>query len=170
MNRPKISVLYSWWLPSGDSALARRIVDQLRERAVQIGLQSVSELVVLAGEEAEKDQRLPRRYVWTPDRGDKPLPPAEVVFFTATLAGGERASFGLGKCQGEEGGGWSWGGVARTFDLRTFDSFARVAAELGVEVTESFAGVVFIHKRDASGVVQTEQREALGQAFDPDTF
>jgi hypothetical protein len=170
MSRPNISVLYSWRLPFGDSALARRILEQLRERAVQIGLQSVSELVALAGEEAEKDQRLPRRYVWTPDGGDKPLPPAEVVFFTATLPGGERASFGLGKYQGEDDGGWSWGGVARTYALRTFDNFCRAAAELGVEVTESFAGVVFIHKREETGQVQTEQREALGQAFDPDTF
>ena len=170
MNRPNISVLYSWRLPSGDGALARRIVQQLREQAVHIGLQSVSELVVVTGEEAKKDQRLPRRYVWTPDGSDRPLPPAEVVFFTAKLPGGERATFGLGKYQGEEDGGWSWGGVARTYALRTFDEFCLAAAELGVEVTESFAGVVFIHKKDEAGKVQTEQREALGQEFDPETF
>jgi hypothetical protein len=168
MSRPNISIVFSWRLPSGDGALARRIVEQLQERAIQIGLQSVSELVVLTGEEAEKDQRLPRRYVWTPGGSDRPLPPAEVVFFTATLPGGERATFGLGKFQGEEDGGWSWGGVARTYALRTFDTFCRAAAELGVEAVESFAGVVFIHKRDEAGQVQTEQREAI--PFDPETF
>lgn len=170
MNRPNISIVFSWRLPSGDSTLARRIMEQLRERAIQLGFEAVSELVVLAGEEAEKDQRLPRRYVWTPDGSDRPLLPAEVVFFTATLPGGERATFGLGKYLGDAEGGCSWCGVARTYALRTFDAFCRAAAELGVEVVESFAGVVFTHKRDEAGQVQTEQREALGQAFDPDTF
>jgi hypothetical protein len=167
MNRPNISVSYSWRLPSGDAALARRIVEQLRERAAQVGLQSVSELVVLGGEEAERDQRLPRQYVWSPDGGDRPLRPAEVVFFTATLPGGERASFGLGKYQGTEDDGWSWGGVARTFDLRTFDNFSLAAAELGVEVQEVFAGVVFTHKRDATGEVQTVQRRRWGRRSTP---
>jgi hypothetical protein len=168
MNGRNIGVMYSWRLPAGDGGTARRIVEQLRDRARKLGLEPVSQLVVLAGEEAEKDQRLPRRYEWTPGAGEKPLQAIEAVFFTATLPGGDRAAFGLGKYQEDANPGWSWEGVYRTYDLRTLGEFSVAAAELGLEVRESFAGMVFTHRKDENGEVKTDQQEAI--PFDPETF
>ena len=136
-----------------------------------MGLDPVGELAVLAGEEAKQDQRLPRRYVWTPGGVEERLQPAEVVFFTATLPGSPAEAFGLARYQpaardtpGDTG--WSWASVLRVSELRTIANLMDGAAELGLEVVQACGGMVFTSRRDETGEVQTEQR----WAFDPETF
>ena len=55
MTQSKLSVAYSysWLLPSGDTALVRAIIESLRQFAIDLGSESVSEVIVLTGNEAQ---------------------------------------------------------------------------------------------------------------------
>lgn len=152
-----LTVSYSWQLPSGNPALAHQIVAQLRERAVAMGLESVSEIVTLTGDEAEQDKRLPTRFLWT-DAGDKKLRPAQVVYFTATIPGSPPEQFGLAHYADDSG--WSWASVFRT-NLRIFGNLSHAAAELGLEVFYSFAGMTMTARRNEAGKVEVDQQWAI---------
>ena len=152
-----LTVSYSWRLPSGDAALAHQIIVQLRERAVAMGLEPVSEIVVLTGDEAAQDKRLPTRYVLTED-GDKKLRPATVIYFTATIPGSPPEQFGL--ALHTEDSSWSWASVFRT-NMRLFGDLSHAAAELGLETTQVFGGMMMTARKNDQGEVEVDQRWAI---------
>lgn len=144
-------MMFFWRLASSDLAEARRIVEQLRQKAVELGWLPASEVVHLNDEQCVNDVRLPTRHLII-GAGDSVLAPHEVVFFTASPPGDGPRLFGLAAYPTHiEGGsqavtshlgGWCWVGVIRSDDEEGVRSVLHTAAEHGVEVTASFGGIV----------------------------
>jgi len=159
-------LIFFWKLEVGDVAEVRRVVEQLRLKAVELGWLPVSEVIHLTDEQCVNDDRLPTKHLLI-GAGDSVLAPHEVVFFTATPPGDEPRPFGLGQYPGHiEGsgqavpshlGGWCWVGVIRSDDEEGVKTFLHTAAQLGVEVTASFGGTVLSARRDETGQVRYEQ-------------
>ncbi len=168
-----MSVLYFWKLAAGNLAEARRIVEELRAKAVELGW-PVGELLHLTDEAVLNDGRLPKRHLLIA-AGESVLTPSEVVFFTASAPGDEPQPFGLAsyplfieseaEVTPSHLGAWSWVGVVRTQDVRAVQALMTVAAGLGVEATMSFAGTVMTATRNEKGEVRWEQRPAIDEDF-----
>lgn len=146
----RVGYSYSWFLPAGDHAQVREIIDKLRQHAVELGgeVRSVS---VLTGDEAQGVQRDAQA----------------AVLFTATLPGAAEGRYGLaatGNSSGRQS--WSWSGTVVVSDVRIVSELHAAAAELGLEVVERYAGMIFTSRQNAVGVVEVEQR----WPFDVDNF
>jgi hypothetical protein len=83
--------------------------------------------------------------------------------FVATIPGSSEGRFGLAF---SDDGSWTWHGAIITTNVKTISDLFTTAVELGLEVAEVFAGMVFTSRMNGEGVVETVQR----QAFDPSTF
>jgi hypothetical protein len=157
------------WVGAG-SAEARRVVERLRQRAIDLKWQPVSGVVHLADQECAEADRLPGEFLLIA-AGDTVLSPHEVFFFEATPPGDEPRPFGLAAYPGHmEGGsrvvpthldGWQWIGVIRSSDVQAVTEFVHAAAELGLEVTASVGGKVLTAKLDETGRVRHEERETF---------
>jgi hypothetical protein len=166
----RLTYTYSWRLRAGGEADARRIVGRLRERAVELGLGPVGEVIEASGHDGEE---IPGRRVWT-EFGEVELSPVKVISFTAVPPGDRPARFGLGLYPAAvlRGGEyvdvdeWVWGGAVATADQRRVGLLMQTAAEVGLDVAEAFGGMVFASRRGPDGRVRTEQRPA----FDPELF
>ena len=87
----------------------------------------------------------------------------QAVLFTATIPGSTEGRYGLASA-GEFS--WSWTGAVVVSDVRVVGKLHAIAADLGLEVAEVCAGMIFTSKKNAQGVIETEQR----QAFDWSNF
>ena len=146
-----VAYSYSWLLPSGTIAQVRQIIEQLRQTAIDMGSEAVDPVIVLTGDEAQAMQPEPR----------------QVVMFTATIPGATEGRYGLVAAEISSGPvSWTWSGTVIVSSVKTVGEFHQTAVSLGIEVIESYAGMVFISKKNAEGVVETEQRPA----FNPDGF
>jgi hypothetical protein len=169
-----MTTLYFWKLIAGDLGDARRIVEQLRAKAVELGWEPVGELLHLTDEAVLHDDRLPKRHLLIAG-GESILTPSEVVFFLAAPPGDEPQPIGLAAYpRFTEGqvettpthlGAWSWVGVVRTQNVRGVEALMNVAAALGVEATMTFAGTLLTATRNEKGEVQWEQRPAISEDF-----
>ena len=137
----KVGFTYSWLLPTGDPAQVREIIERLRQHAIEFGGE-VSDVIVLIGDEAQAVQRETR----------------QVVLFTATVPGASEGSYGLAAARNSS---WSWSGAVVVSSARTVGELHAAAADLGIEVVESYAGMIFTSKKNAAGAVVTEQRQAF---------
>ena len=74
-----LAFTYSWLLPDGDVAQVRAIIEQLRLHAIELGSESVSDVIVLTCDEAQAVQPKGR----------------QAVTFTATVPGATEGRYGL---------------------------------------------------------------------------
>ena len=141
----RVGYSYSWFLPAGDHAQVREVIDKLRQHAVDLGGEA-GDVHVLTGDEAQAVQRDAQA----------------AVVFSATLPGATKGRYGLaatGYSSGPQS--WSWSGTVVVSDVRIVSPLHAAAAELGLEVTEGYGGMMFESKRNALGVVEVEQRQAF---------
>lgn len=142
-----VAYSYSWLLPSGDTALARAIIEALRQYAIDIGSESVSDVIVLSGKEAQAA------------RSDAEC----VVMFTATIPNtkgeGGPQRYGLGFSPEKKS--WTWSAVVRVSSFKEISGMMVHAASLGVFVGTTFAGMVMEYRSNAKGEIEVEQRPAF---------
>ena len=137
-----LALIYSWLLPAGNLAYVRDIIEQLRQHAIVLGSEAVSDVIVLTGDDAQTVQ---------PDA-------RQAVMFTATVPGASEGKYGLATAGGFC---WSWNGAVVISSARTVSQLHAAAAALGVEVAEVYGGMVFHSKKNAHGDVEVEQRPAF---------
>ncbi len=138
----KVAFTYSWFLPDGDLALVRGIIEQVRQHAIELGSEAVSDVIVLTGDDAQAVQPKARL----------------AVVFIATISGATEGRYGLALAGNSS---WSWSGAVVVSSAKSVSEFHAAAAALGVEVAEVYAGMIFTSKKNASGVVEVEQRSAF---------
>lgn len=137
----QVGFTYSWRLPADDLAQVRGIIEQLRKHAIELGGE-VSDVSVLTGDEAKAVQPKAR----------------QAVMFAATIPGASEGKYGLAAAG--DFSSW-WSGAVVISSARTVSEFHAAAADLGIEVVERYAGMVFTSKKNAAEVVVTEQRQAF---------
>ena len=154
MTPSKLNVAYSfsWHLPSGDTAQVRSIIESLRQYAIDLGSESVSDVIVLSGNEAHAVRS-----------------GAEcVIMFTASVPNARSdsgpQSYGLGFSPEKKS--WSWSGIVRVSSFKEISGLMVHAASLGIFVGTTFAGMVMDYRRNAEGEIEVEQRPA----FDLEAF
>ena len=146
----RVGYSYSWFLPAGDHAQVREVIDKLRQHAVELGGE-VGDVSVLAGDDAQAVQQDAQA----------------AVVFTATLPGATEGRFGFSATGNSSGPqSWSWNGAVVVSDVRIASQLHAAAAELGLEVVEGYGGMIFTSRKNALGVVEVEQR----WAFDVENF
>jgi len=138
----KVAFTYSWLLPTGDLAQAQDIINKLRQHAIELGSEAVSAVCVLTGDTAQAVQPNAR----------------QAVTFAATIPGTTEGRYGLALAGNSS---WSWSGAVVISSARTVSEFHTAAADLGIEVTEVYAGMIFTSKKNTAGAVVTEQRQAF---------
>jgi len=138
-----LNLLYFWRLVSGGSIDVRRILAQLRQKAVELRWEPVSEIVHLEGNVIRQDQRLCGRHLFI-NAGEVAVSPAEVMFFTACPPGNQPEQFGLAcyaaeaeaEAEGQVPSGWTWVGLIRTNDLQPLRDLMQSAEACGLEVAQ----------------------------------
>jgi hypothetical protein len=150
----KLNVAYSfsWLLPTGDMAQVRSIIESLRQHAIELGSEAVSDVIVLTGSDAQAAR-----------------PDAECVIMFMAIIPNARSesgpqSYGLGFSPEKKS--WTWSGGVRVSSFKEISGLMVHAATLGVEVGTTFAGMVMEYRKNAQGEIEVEQRSA----FDPETF
>ena len=148
-----------------ESAEARRVVERLRQRAIDLKWLPVGDVVHLADRGCNEADRLPGKFLLIAS-GEEVLAPHEVFFFEATPPGDESRPFGLAAYPGHMEGdsrvipthlnGWQWIGVIRSPDVQAVNEFVHAAAELGLEVTASVGRKVLTATLDETGRVRHE--------------
>jgi len=97
--------------------------------------------------------------VLTGDEAQAVQPKAHhAVMFTATIPGSTEGKYGLAAAGDFS---WSWSGAVVISSARMVSEFHAAAADLGIEVVERYGGMVFTSGKNASGVVEVEQRQAF---------
>ncbi len=154
---PRLSVTYRLAHPSASPEAINAIIEKLRQRAIELGLRRVGDIVCLTTEEDILDSRY----------GGQPIPPTAVVYFGAALFDSDLAEFGLCKWPAEiEVGGatipfgvseWTWSGSIRTRDVKTLSDLFDFAASLGLWASITFAGMTISCFRGANGTVEYDQ-------------
>lgn len=160
-------MMFFWKLVNTDITEARRVVERLRQSAINLNWLPVSDIAHLTEQACGDGDRLPGKFLLIA-AGDTVLAPHEVVFFEATPPGDEPRPFGLAAYPGYTEGsgqvvpthlvGWQWIGVVRSSDRQGIEGLIHTAAGLGLEVTASFEGKVLMVKQDETGQVRFEER------------
>jgi len=152
MNPSKLNVAYSfsWVLPFGSIAKARNVVEQLRLHALEMGAESVSDVVEVIGDAAQAV--LPEAHLVIYFTGNIPnvtMPPAKVQPYGLALLGNS-----------PEERSWSWSGMVRVASFKEIGGLMVAAAKLGIDVRTAFAGMCMGFKRNAEGEIEVEQHYA----------
>ncbi len=137
-----VAFTYSWLLPVGDIAHVRGIIEKLRQHAIELGSELVSDVIVMTSDDAHAVQPKARH----------------AVMFAATIPGATEGKYGLALAGNSS---WSWSGAVVISSARTVSEFHAAAAALGIEVVESYAAMIFTSRKNAQGAVVTEQRQAF---------
>jgi hypothetical protein len=135
-RRMKVAFGYSWKLTSEDTADVRGIIESLRHQAIDLGSEGVGD--VLTCEDA---------------RSVKPA-----IMFTAIIPGSSEGRYGLAL---RERSSWSWNDAVLASDFRILGHFHRAAANLGIEVVQSFGGMIFTSKKNDAGIVEVSHESAF---------
>ena len=155
---PRFSVTYLLTHPPAPCEAIKDIIEKLRQRASELGLRHVTDLVCLTTEQDILDSRY----------GNQPIRPEAVVYFSGALFDSDPAEFGLCSLPVEiEMGGatvpygteeWTWSGAGvRTRDVKTLTELFDFAAALGLWASMTFAGMTVSCFRGANGAVEYEQ-------------
>ncbi len=123
---------FSWSFYDADFAQVHSTIESLRQYAIELGSEWVSGLEV--------------------------QPDARQVSFSATIPGSTEGKYGLAS---GENSSWSSNGTVVISSAKTVGEFHNRAAGLGIEVIESYGGMIFESKRNADGIVETDQRSAI---------
>lgn len=160
-------MMFFWKLLDGQIAEARRVVEQLRQKAIDLKWLPCSDVVHLTDLECGDGDRLPGKFLLIA-AGETVLAPYQVIFFEAIPPGDEPHPFGLAAYPTHMEGssqvtptqlaGWQWIGVIRSSDQQCVEGFIHRAAELGLEVTVSSGNKVVTAKLDGTGQVRLEER------------
>ena len=150
-SKLNVAYSYSWLLPSGDTALARAIIEALRQHAIDLGSEAVSDVIVLTGNEAQAARS-----------------GAEcVVMFTATIPNtkgeGGPQRYGLGFSLEQKS--WTWSGIVRVSSFKDISALMFRGSEV-LDVRTCFCGIEMLYRKNSSGEIEVEQRPA----FDLDAF
>jgi hypothetical protein len=127
---------YSWHIPSIDHATVQRIMESIRAFCIELGCEEVSDLSV------------------------KP----DWVGFTAVVPNARQHEFCLRLSS--EDSSWKTSGWLRVSSFKEISHIMFNAAKEGILVRTAFLGMEMIYRRNAVGVIETEQHPA----FDTDTF
>ncbi len=152
-SKLNVAYSYSWVLTSGNTALVRSIIESLRQYAIDLGSESVSDVIVLTGNDAQAV------------RSDAD----HVVMFTASIPNtrGEDGpqSYGMGFSPEEKS--WTWSGVVRVSSFKEISALMFRGSEVGFDdVRTCFCGMEILYRKNAAGEIEVEQRPA----FDLDAF
>jgi hypothetical protein len=156
-----------WKLVEGEIAEAGRVVEALRQKAIDLNWLPVGNVVHLTDDECGDGERLPGKFLLIA-AGETVLSPHEVVSFEATPPGDEPRPFGLAAYATHMEGssqavptqlaGWQWIGVIRSSDQQAVEAFIHRAAELGLELTASSGNKVVTARLDETGQARVEER------------
>lgn len=135
-SQRNVAYFYSWQLTSSDLATVQRIMESLRAFCIELGCEAV---------------------------GDLSVKPDSVAFKVTVINAGQH-EFGLTLTSKDSS--WKTSGWLRCSSFREVSNVMFQAAQQGMNVRTAFAGIEMIYRRNALGVVETEQRSA----FNPDTF
>jgi hypothetical protein len=152
-----VTITFTFQHPDADLAQVRSVVEQLRQKTIDLGLTGVDGLVCLNGGE-----------IATHEFGDRfklvddtiiPVLPQAVCYFDGKLPDGQPIEVGLARYEMLDG--WTWSGIVQSRDMRTVALVMEAAAELSIEATMFCGGMYFRHWLDESGQVQYEQEWAV---------
>lgn len=159
-------MMFFWKLLVGEIAEVGRVVESLRQKAIDLNWLPVGDVVHLSDEECGDGDRLPEKFLLI-GAGDTALVPHEVLFFEAIPPGDEPRPFGLAAYPGHMESdnqvipthlaGWQWIGVIRSSEPEAAKNFLHRAVELGLEVTASVGGKVLTTHQDEAGRVRSEE-------------
>ena len=152
-----MSITFTFRSPDADLEQIRAVVEQLRERAIDLGLTGVGGLICLNDSEVATHEF--GEWFKLADENITPVLPTAVCFFDAKLPDGEPIEVGLARYEMFDE--WTWSGIVQSRDMRTVALVMEAAAELGIEATMFAGGMYFRHWRDESGQVQYEQEWAV---------
>lgn len=152
-----MAITFTFQHPDADLAQVRSVVEQLRQKTIDLGLTGVDGLVCLSGHEIELHE-FGERFKLVDDT-ITPVLPLSVCYFDGKLPDGEAIEVGLARYEMLDG--WTWSGIVNSRDMRTTALLMESAAELGIEATMFCGGMLFRHWLDDSGQVQYEQRWAV---------
>lgn len=150
-NRLNVAYSFSWRLPGADNAQVRTIIEQLRLKAIELGAEQVSDVVVLTGADAQAIR----------SGAD------HVVMFSAAVPNArsdpptsiQRYGLALMKTSPDESF-WSWNAVVRVSSFREISKLMVAAAKVGIDVRTTFAGMMMAYKLNPEGEIVTDQRYA----------
>lgn len=152
-----MTITFTFQYPDADLEHVRSVVEQLRQKATDLGFTGGSGLVCLSGHEIELHE-FGERFKLVDDT-ITPVLPLAVCYFDGKLPDGQPIEIGLALYEMLDG--WTWSGIVQSRDMRSVALVMEAAAELGVEATMFAGGMYFRHWRDESGQVQYEQNWAV---------
>ena len=142
---------YLWRLPVAEVDVVKGILEELRQYAIQMGAESVGDLIVLTDHDAHMVS----------------TGASHIVMFNAVLPTVRSATlptvgieqYGLASSNGMS---WEWSGVFRVTSFREIGEFMDVAARLGIaETHQTFGGMVLTAKRNFDGELVYNQQYVL---------
>lgn len=143
-NKMNVAYSYSWQLSFRNMEQVQGIIESLRQCAIKLGSESVSNVIVLTGNQVQPSQ---------PDAD-------HVIMFTASIVNARSDSgphsFGLGFSPNEKS--WTWRGVVRVSSFKEISGLMIHAASLDISVRTTFAGMEMEYKKNAVGEIEVEQR------------
>jgi hypothetical protein len=152
-----VTITFTFRHPDADLEQIRAVVDQLRQKAIDLGLTGVGGLVCLNDDEIGTHE-FGERFKLA-DESITPILPMAVCYFDGKLPDGEAIEIGLALYEMLDG--WTWSGIVQSRDMKTVGLLMETAAELRIEATMYCGGMFFRHWRDESGQVQYEQDWAV---------
>ena len=152
-----MTITFTFQHPEADLDQIRAVVEQFRQRPIDLGLTGIGGLVCLNGGEIATHEFGDRFKLM--DENISPVLPQAVCYFDGKLPDDQFIEVGLARYEMLDG--WTWSGIVQSRDMRTVALVMEAAAELGVEATMFAGGMYFRHWRDASGQVQYEQEWAV---------
>jgi|GEM_PF-2809083 len=152
-----MSITFTFRSPDADPEQIRSVVEQLRQKATDLGLTGVGGLVCLSGDEIEQHE-FGERFKLA-DENITPILPMAVCYFDGKLPDGQPIEVGLARYETFDG--WTWSGIVQSRDMRTVALVMEAAAELGIEAVMFAGGMYFRNWRDESGQVLYEQEWAV---------
>lgn len=148
-----MTITFTFRHPDAALEQIRAVVEQLRQKATDLGLSGVGGLVCLSSDEVAAHE-FGERFNLV-DENITPVLPMAVCYFDGKLPDGEAIEFGLALYEMLDG--WTWSGIVQSRDMRTVAVLMEAAAELGIEATMFCGGMLFRYWLDDSGQVQYEQ-------------
>lgn len=151
-----MSITFTFRSPDADPEQIRSVVEQLRQKATDLGLTGVGGLVCLSGDEIEQHEFGERFRL--ADENITPILPQSVCFFDAKLPDGQPMEIGLALYEMLDG--WTWSGIIQSRDMRSVGLVMEAAAELGVEAT-MYCGGMYLRYWSENGRMEVEQDWAV---------
>jgi hypothetical protein len=167
MTDKRLTVSYVLAHSTTDAEVVEASVEDLRTKAMDLGLKPVGGLIFLAGVNEIIASPFGARFL-DPDLTTVPPFPRAVCYFVTALPDCGGVEIGLAAYASEPTNqlAWRWSGIIRTANVLLFTTLLHCAAEAGIEVSFAYAGLAVTYRKDSQGVVQCEQK----WLFDPENW